>query len=71
MPRNTKLADLLLTLVAMSESSATKQKCVVVDTFEARVREKDQAPEFLRQHGSAERPRATSAVASPHLRVSC
>jgi len=29
-PRNTKLADLLLTLVAMAESSATTQKCVVV-----------------------------------------
>jgi hypothetical protein len=50
-PRNTKLVDLLLTLVAMTESSATKQKYVVVDTFDARVRDKDQAPEFLRQHG--------------------
>ena len=51
-PRDTKLADLLLTLVAMAESSATKQKCVVVvDTFDARVRDKDQAPEFLRQYG--------------------
>jgi hypothetical protein len=49
-PRN-KLADLLLTLVAMAESSATKQKCVVADTFDARVRDKDQAPEFLQQHG--------------------